>query len=172
MGLAESNGYVINFDPYQGAKIGKSARANDKTWGLGEIVVLSLLDVLPENVCYRVTTDYFFTSFRLVQFLATKKIRATGTVRPNRMGNCTIDSKKSIEKYNRAEMDIRSSTRKDLVVTGWKDNEPVYVASNSDPVNPLSSVQRWDREEKNSVSVPQRNVINVYNKGMGGGGCR
>ena len=49
--LAESNGYLINFDPYQGAKNGKSARANDKTWGLGEIVVLSLLDVLPENVC-------------------------------------------------------------------------------------------------------------------------
>ena len=67
-------------------------------------------------------------------------------------------------------MDIRSSTRKDLLVTGWKDNKAVYVASNSDPVNPLSSVQRWDQEEKKSVSVPQPNVINVYNKGMGGGG--
>ena len=98
--LAESNGYVINFDPYQGAKNGKSAKANDKTWGLGEIVILSHLDVLPENVCYRVTTDNFFTSFRLVQFLATNKIGATRTVRPNRMGNCTINSKKSIEKYN------------------------------------------------------------------------
>ena len=63
--LAESNGYVINFDPYQGAKNGKTAGANDKTWGLGEIVVLSLLHVLPENVCYRVTTDNFFYVFLL-----------------------------------------------------------------------------------------------------------
>ena len=40
--VAESLGYVVNFDPYQGAKNGMSTSAGKKTWGLGETVVLSL----------------------------------------------------------------------------------------------------------------------------------
>ena len=45
--LAEPLRYVVKFDPYQGAKCGNATRATNKTWGLGETVVLSLLDVLP-----------------------------------------------------------------------------------------------------------------------------
>ena len=40
--LAEPLSYVVNFDPYQGAKSGGSIRANEKNWGLGETVVLVL----------------------------------------------------------------------------------------------------------------------------------
>ena len=58
--MGESSGYVVNFDPYQGAKNGKSVKASDNAWGLGEVVVLSLLDILPENISYRVFTDNFY----------------------------------------------------------------------------------------------------------------
>ena len=44
--LVELLGYVVNIDPYQGAKCGNTTRA-DKTCALGETIVLSLLDVLP-----------------------------------------------------------------------------------------------------------------------------
>ena len=99
--LAEPLGYVVKFDPYQGAKCGNATRATNKTWGLGETVVLSLLDVLPQNICYRVFMDNFFTSLRLLKFLVSNNIRASGTVRENRLGNCTITKKKQIDKFKR-----------------------------------------------------------------------
>ncbi len=34
--LAEVLGYVVQFDPYQGAKHGAQTRASDSSWGLGE----------------------------------------------------------------------------------------------------------------------------------------
>ena len=48
--LAEPLSYVVNFDPYQGARCDNTTRATDKTWDFGETVVLSLLDVLPQNI--------------------------------------------------------------------------------------------------------------------------
>ena len=51
--LAEANGYVIQFDPYSGANSGITYRATSKTWGLGEVVILKLLDVFPEHVAYK-----------------------------------------------------------------------------------------------------------------------
>ena len=79
--LAESLGYVINFDTYQGAKNGMSMRASEKNWRLGETVVLSLLHALPKETCYRVFMVNFFTSIWLLEFLATNSIRASETMR-------------------------------------------------------------------------------------------
>ena len=88
--VAEPFGCAVNFDTYQGAKCDITTRATDKTWGLGEMVVLSLLDVLPQKIWYRVFMDNFFTSLRLLKFLASNNIRPSGTVRENQLGNCTI----------------------------------------------------------------------------------
>ena len=74
---AESLGYFVNYDPYQGAKCGNTTRATDKTWALGETVVLSLSDALPQNICYRVFMDNFFTSLSLLKFLASNNIRTS-----------------------------------------------------------------------------------------------
>ena len=81
--LAELLGYVVNFDPYQGAKFGNTTRATDRTWVFGEMIVLSFLDVLPQNMFYRVFMDNFFTSLYLLKFLILINIGASGTVREN-----------------------------------------------------------------------------------------
>ena len=39
---AEASGYVIQFDPYQGARNGRKQVASEKSWGLGEYVVVCL----------------------------------------------------------------------------------------------------------------------------------
>ena len=57
--LAEPLGYVVNFHTYQGAKNGHPTRATDITWALGESVVLSLLDIMPQNTCYIFFMDVF-----------------------------------------------------------------------------------------------------------------
>ena len=56
--LAEESGYVVGFDPYQGAKIGGPQRSTPKTWGLGERVVLELVEKLPKG-SYHVFMDNF-----------------------------------------------------------------------------------------------------------------
>ena len=130
--------------------------------------MLSLLDVMPKNTAYRVFMDNFFTSMRLLHFLAANSIRASGTVRGNRTGNCPIASKKEIDKFKRGEMDYRTTGSGELTIVGWKDNKSVYVASNCDSVEPMSSVQRWNKETKGKISVTQPYLIDQYNKGMGG----
>ena len=51
--LAEPLGYVVTFNPYQGAKVG-ATRATEKARGLGEKAAWSLLDFKPQNTAYRV----------------------------------------------------------------------------------------------------------------------
>ena len=77
--FAEPLRYVVNFDLYHGAKCGNTSRATDKTWGLGETVVLSHLDVMPKNTCYGLFMDTFFTSFRPLKFLASNNIQISET---------------------------------------------------------------------------------------------
>ena len=60
--LAESSGYVVQFEPYQGAKGKTSCRKSATNWGLGERVVLDLLNSLPRKLSYHVFCDNFFTS--------------------------------------------------------------------------------------------------------------
>ena len=96
--LAESNGYVVQFDPYQGAKGKNSSYKSATNWGLGEKVVLDLLNSLPRKLSYHVFCDNFFTSFRLVQHLLKENIRITGTIRSNRLDKCPILDPKHLEK--------------------------------------------------------------------------
>ena len=105
--------------------------------GLGETVVSSLLDVLPQNICYKVFMDNIFTSLRLLNFLASSNIRASGTVRENRLGNCTISKKRQIDKFKRCEIDRRTTTGNEISIVGWKDNKSAYVASNCDSSEPM-----------------------------------
>ena len=123
---------------------------------------------MPENIGYHVFIDNFFTSFCLIQHLASNNIRASGTIRPNRLGECTVATKAAIDKFKQGEMDFRTAKSEDLIVVGWKDNKSVYLASNCDSVNPVSSVERWNRVVQAKVLVPKPHLIKRYNQGMGG----
>ena len=57
--LAQSNGYVLQFDPYQKAKGKIPVRRSATSRGLGEKVVLELLCSLPMNSAYHVFCDNF-----------------------------------------------------------------------------------------------------------------
>ena len=44
----------------------------------------------------------------------------------------------------------------------------VAVAMNFDNIECTSKVQRWSSEKRERVTIPQPNLINTYNKHMGG----
>ena len=112
--------------------------------------------------------DNFFRSFRLLEFLVANNIRASGTMRENRLGDCTISKKKAIDKFEHEAMNYRTSAQHNLTVVAWKDNKTVYVASNRDVVEPLPQVQQRKKQKQAKVAISQLFLINQYNKGMEG----
>jgi hypothetical protein len=56
----------------------------------------------------------------------------------------------------------------DAVVLVWKDNQPVYMASNCDQVEPMGQCQRYNRTEKGYKPIPQPHLNMLYNRSMGG----
>ena len=87
-------GYVIQFDPYQGAKLIQRQAKSKTCWGLGESVVLDLISELPQAVPFHFYFDNFFTDLRLVIHLGDHGFGATGTIRTNRIEKCPIDVKR------------------------------------------------------------------------------
>ncbi len=71
--LAEDSGYVVQFDPYQGAKLSGPQRLSPQTWELEEKAVLELLETLPKDPSCHVA---IFSSARLITFLGNNNIRA------------------------------------------------------------------------------------------------
>ena len=66
--VAETYGCVVPFRPYQGAKKGKQIASSNK-WGIGENVVLWLIECLTPTFNFDIFMDIYFTSFRLLPTL-------------------------------------------------------------------------------------------------------
>ena len=66
------------------------------------------------------------------------------------------------------ELDRRTATRNELTIVGWKDNKSVYVASNCDSNESVSTLQGWNKDTQAKIAVPQPFFIDQYNKGTGG----
>jgi len=164
--MATAGGYVIQFEPYAGAK-NKSAEKEE--FGLGGSVVLDLLSELPPSSPYHVAVDNFFTSVKLLEHLGNLGIGATGTVRQNRIEDCPLrKSLTKLEKAERGATDYMLDRTSNVVVVGWKDNKVVTLASNCVGVEPKGTTSRWSRSEGQRVNVSQPNIVRLYNSSMGG----
>ena len=52
-------------------------------------------------------------------------------------------------------------------IVKWYDNRAVQLASSCCGVQPLSSVERWDRSKKQRVSINCPAIVDLYNNSMG-----
>jgi DNA excision repair protein ERCC-6 len=84
-------GYVLQLDPYQGARGRQVAYPG---LGMGGSVVVDLISELQADAgdSFHLTFDNLFTSLLLVDCLTKKKIGCTGTIRANRIGDCRAPS--------------------------------------------------------------------------------
>ena len=94
--------------------------ANEKNWGLGESVVLSLLGVLPKQVSFSVYFDNFFTSFRLVKHLEDHGFRATGTLNKNKIKRVPIVKPEKLQKEARGHHEVVSTSNNHVTVVGME----------------------------------------------------
>ena len=82
--VTEAYGYVVQIRPYQGAKTGKQVVSSAK-WGLGENVVMWLMECLTPTFSFDILMDNYFTYFRLLANLGVNNIRAAGMLNKNRL---------------------------------------------------------------------------------------
>jgi len=163
--LATNLGYVIQFEPYAGRRQDSEQKAE---FGLGGSVVLDLLSEMPASLPYNVAFDNYFTSLKLLEYLSTKGIAATGTVRANRLEKCPLRTSRTLEKADRGTSSAMLDASTNVIVVAWRDNKVVCLASNSAGIAPVNSVSRWSRQQNQRVNVSQPNIVRVYNGTMGG----
>ena len=98
--VAESNGYVVQFTPYQGAKKGKQFASSTK-WGLRESVVLRLIDSLTATIVIN----------NINKINNVNNIRAAVVLNKNRLHKCNITGDKQLKK-ERHHFEQRISSKK------------------------------------------------------------
>lgn len=162
--LCSSTGYCYAFDTY----CGKNNNQYSTTETLGAKVVLSLLENVEFPEQHVVYFDNYFTTLELMKLLKVKKIRATGTIRENRIKKCPVEDNKSMKKAKRGYFDHRFDKNNQILIVKWVDNSICTMASNFDSIEPLSKVRRWSKDQKAVVDVPQPLLYKNYNRGMGG----
>ena len=167
--MATPLGYCIQFRPYAG-KDTILQEYTDIGPGLGASVVAHLAESLPEveNSNYHVVMDNFFTSPKLLRYLKSKGITATGTVRVNRMENTPLKDMKSVQKENRGSFNVVTDSSSNIRAIRWNDNKGVNGLSTYTCKEPMQYVKRFCYSAKKKVDIEQPNIIREYNKSMGG----
>ena len=93
-------GYIVYFDPYQGSSTTLPDRY--KHLGLGASVVLQYSDVLKEmpHEPFHLFFDNYFTSISLLLELKQRNVKATGTMRENRIPKSPLSNSATLKKRN------------------------------------------------------------------------
>jgi hypothetical protein len=163
--LCGADGFPYCMKIYVGKENGASADP------LGTRVIEHMVDVVRAHSSYLYHTfffDNFFTSVKLLETLTDRGIRATGTVRDNRIGdakNCLITSKTMKKKEIRGNFQYCCNGK--VYIAKWNDNAVVNVASNCYTHEPVLSVTRRVKGSS-QVAVTQPHLVRRYNEGMGG----
>ena len=162
--LCTPRGYLVQAEPYQGAN------TNNKLpeLGMGGSVVADLISELPDHTEYSLFFDNLFTSLPLLDYLSSKKIGGTGTIRNNRIGKNSLTDPKEMKALPRGSHDVVTELSSGIALVRWHDNSIVTVASNCLGAFPLASAKRWSQSEKKDIEVEQPHSIQMYNKYMGG----
>jgi len=84
--LASTTGFPFHILLYTGKD-----SASTESDCLGSRVVKQLISIVEDPACHTVTFDNFFTSVQLLEELKESQFRACGTVRENRLRQCTIE---------------------------------------------------------------------------------
>jgi hypothetical protein len=161
--LATAEGELLACQPYGGAS------TNIKDFGLGQgpNVVLGLstqYKLLPGTKVY---VDNLFTSMDLLDHMGDRQWGVTGTLRQNRIIGIPLPGKKEATRnMKRGEAEAVYSSDSTVIV--WKDNQPVYMASNCDTLHPMGQCQRYSSKDKRYMPFPQPLMNHLYNRSMGG----
>ncbi|XP_035227751.1 piggyBac transposable element-derived protein 3-like [Stegodyphus dumicola] len=114
-------GYCYQSQVYEGKS--KKLGDDESISGLGTSVVLQRVSIFQTPNARKVYFDNFFTGFSLMKHLRDIDVRATRTVRFNRMNKCPIATDKEINKKERGAYDYRFDSRNEILAVTWNGNK-------------------------------------------------
>lgn len=158
--LTTSDGLLLDFDIYQGAK----TMFGNTTLGLGPSIVLHLSRSIPPNSC--VYHDRHFTTIPLIEEMQKRNLHSTGTIMFNRVPDRATLKFKKDSQMSRGE--CQQMVREPAVLVKWKENKSVLIASNCTGSDSTEVIKRWDKKMHSYINVTAPKVIQNYNKYMGG----
>lgn len=185
--LCTIHGFLLDFQIYCGKQ---SLPTDDKLQkcALGTQVVMKMLhDFLLKTPTekigdYHVAFDNFFTNPDLMVHLNELGLKATGTVRRNRVYEMKEKSNKKgklvpcreivpvnlNEKSSRGDFTVKHDDKSETNYITVKDSKLVSVLSTAAGVEPLTPVSRYSKAEGQKVSIDFPAAFSLYNKTMGG----
>ena len=113
--------------------------------------------------------DNFFISPKLLRYLKSKGIAATGTVRVNRIENVPLKDMKLMQKEKCGSFDVVTDISSNVTAIRWKDNKFVNGLSTYTGKEPMPYVKRFCHSAKKKVDIKyheQPKIIRKYNKSM------
>ena len=110
-------------------------------------VVLRLCETLPKHMEHNVFFDNWFTNWDWMLFLKKDGCLVAESIRSNHVQGCPVIANKYIAKKSWGSSDHRVEIKSGINIIKWKDNSVVQILSNLAGIEPLDSMQLWDRTE-------------------------
>ncbi|CAM4823498.1 unnamed protein product [Rotaria magnacalcarata] len=92
----------------------------------------------------------------------------TCTLRANRISNCPIPSEKDMKRMPRGHCESFVSDNEECSIVAWKDAKRVLLGSNFVDEDPNVMLKRWCKHQKVYVEVQAPQIVDCYDKHMGG----
>ena len=116
-------------------------------------------------MCY---SDNWFSTLELFIYFGRIGINAAGTIRANRLQGCPLLSNKDLSKQGHGSYDYRIDLNSGITIVKWMDNSIVQLASNYVGVEPVGTIECWDRSKQSKIKITCPRIVQDYNKSMGG----
>ena len=97
-----------------------------------------------------------------------KGIHTVGTIRLNRLLSCPFDTNKDLMKNGGGAMDYRCDSNSGKMAVKWVNNSAVNLASNFVGVEPVGELEKWCGSEKLRKNIQCPQIVQQYDKSMGG----
>jgi hypothetical protein len=169
--LCGVSGYAYDFEIYTGQENDEDKRFDDEQdLGASPNVVVRLSRKIERNMSHKLYFDNYFTSLKLMVYLAHNGIHALGTVRRNRIPNSKMPTEKEMNSKKRGECTEMVATVEgvDVSCVAWLDNKQVMLMSTFAGETPVAQVSRFDRKCKQTIQISCPRVVIHYNRHMGG----
>ena len=165
------DGIIHDFILYQGKSTFDNHpiefKTNELSMNLSSRVVIGLCKTMHDPSKSAIYADNFFTSLSLAQYLKSDYgCRYTGTARENRIGKVNLLDSKIMSKSKRGTLDYKSSDG--VLILKWKDNKVVTLLSTDVGIEPILTIERYEKEIHGKKDVPCPMVVKTYNSNMGG----
>ena len=129
-------------------------------------VVARLTKELPDGMNHELLFNNWFSTLDLIIYLKSQNILAVGTIRLNRLGGCSMDDSKSLQKSDRVSMDCRTDNNSGIIIVKWVDNSVEQLVSNFDGIDPMSKKDKVHQKDKVHKDMPCPAIVMQY-KSMG-----